>query len=319
MSKTDNMLFILWLLKTRKRLTAKQIAETLEINIRTVYRYIDALCVSGVPIISEAGHNGGYSLLDHSIEVPLFFDLDEQKALIHASIFAKESGYPFEDSLNSAIAKLKMYTNEKQLDEINRHLTGFDVISTPTNPKLNSYLQEIEQSVANGFTLEMEYQKRDKQTLASRHINPYGLIHWKSKWYVIAFCHYRQEIRSFRVDRIESLNRTISTFEPPVDFSSKEFFLKNILPDQNTQENLISVEIKGKEQAINELCQHWLFAHLLVERTNEHVIVKLDEKAIRTYVPYILLSYGKSIQIVEPLFLKERMITILTELLNHYD
>jgi hypothetical protein len=48
MSKADNMLFILWLLKMGKRLTAKQLAEELEIHIRTVYRYIDALCASGV-------------------------------------------------------------------------------------------------------------------------------------------------------------------------------------------------------------------------------------------------------------------------------
>jgi biotin operon repressor len=61
MSKADNMQSILWLFKTGMRMTAKQLAETLEINIRTVYRHIDALCASGVPIIEESGHNGGYS------------------------------------------------------------------------------------------------------------------------------------------------------------------------------------------------------------------------------------------------------------------
>jgi predicted DNA-binding transcriptional regulator YafY len=90
MSKADNMLSILWMLKAEKRVTAKQLAVALEINIRTVYRYIDALCASGVPIVADSGHNGGYSLLHSFNEAPLFFDRDEQKALVHAAIFAKE-------------------------------------------------------------------------------------------------------------------------------------------------------------------------------------------------------------------------------------
>lgn len=68
MSKADNMLSILWMLKEQKRVTAKQIADALEIHIRTVYRYIDALCASGVPIIADSGHNGGYSLLHDFIK-----------------------------------------------------------------------------------------------------------------------------------------------------------------------------------------------------------------------------------------------------------
>ena len=62
MDKIKNMMSILWMLSSDKKVTAKQISEKLEINIRTVYRYIDALSSGGVPIISDAGHNGGYKL-----------------------------------------------------------------------------------------------------------------------------------------------------------------------------------------------------------------------------------------------------------------
>lgn len=107
MSKADNMLAILSLLRSRKRMTAKQLAEELEIHIRSVYRNIDALCASGVPIVAETGRSGGYRLPDRYAEAPLFFDLDEQKALVHAAAFAREAGYPFGDALGRAVSKLK--------------------------------------------------------------------------------------------------------------------------------------------------------------------------------------------------------------------
>lgn len=75
MPKIDNILAILWMLNSSEKITAKQISERLEMNIRTVYRYIDTLSTSGVPIISETGHNGGYTLLNNFIEAPLFLIL----------------------------------------------------------------------------------------------------------------------------------------------------------------------------------------------------------------------------------------------------
>ena len=72
MSKADNMLAILWLLKSRKRITAKQLSEELGVHIRTIYRNIDALCISGVPVISEIGRDGGYYIPEHIKLEPCF-------------------------------------------------------------------------------------------------------------------------------------------------------------------------------------------------------------------------------------------------------
>jgi predicted DNA-binding transcriptional regulator YafY len=318
MTKAINMLSILWLLKTSKRMTAKQLAEELEINIRTVYRYIDSLCASGVPIISDTGHNGGYSLLHDFTKVPLFFDLNEQKALIHAARFASEAGYPFNQSLDAAVTKLKKYTNQEQLANINRHLVGFDVIQPPSNLALESHLQEIEVSVAEGFTLLMDYQKGNESTFRSRSINPYGLVYWKGNWYVIAYCHLRLEIRNFRVSRIVSISRTGDRFDRPSDFSAREFLLNGILPDFDQPEQLTIIHIEGYKHALDELCQHWLFGHALFQRSETHAYFKIDEQAINTYVPYFLLPYGKAINILEPLLLKKRMITVTQELVKHY-
>ncbi|MFD0697942.1 helix-turn-helix transcriptional regulator [Paenibacillus sp. GCM10027628] len=318
MSKADNMLSILWLLKSRKRMTAKQLAEKLEMNIRTVYRYIDALCASGVPIVSDSGHNGGYSLLGQFNEAPLVFDLDEQKALIHAAQFAQEAGYPYGEKLDQAIAKLKMYTNQEQLRQINLHEKGLDVILPQADAAQVSVLQEVEVAVAQSRTLHIDYQKGYGTSTEERHLDPYGLVSWKSKWYVVGYCHLRGEVRSFRIDRIRRLTTTEEAFLKPVDFSARQFLLSKLLPANDKPEQLISVKITGKEQALDDLCGHWFLIHGLIERSRLEAHFKLEEQILLHRLPFFLLNYGRSIQIMEPVMLKRRMVEITKILHEQY-
>jgi predicted DNA-binding transcriptional regulator YafY len=91
-----------------------------------------------------------------------------------------------------------------------------------------------------------------------------------------------------------------------------------LLPNQLAYQKLIAIRIHGKEEALNELCRHWLFGHALTLRTENEAVFQMDKKSLKTFVPYFLLPYGKSIKILEPLTLKHKMVEILTELLQHY-
>lgn len=159
MPKIDNMLAILWMLRSGEKITAKQISEKLEINIRTVYRYIDTISTSGVPIISEPGHNGGYTLLNNFVEAPLFFDFEEQTSLFHAAVFAEEAGYYGGEALNRAISKLSKYSNQEQETKINQHLTSLEVISRLNSLSVETFLKELEQAVADGYSVKILYHK----------------------------------------------------------------------------------------------------------------------------------------------------------------
>src|SRR5690606_24854962 len=178
-------LSILWLLRSGRRMTAQQIADELEIHVPTVYRCIDSLCASGAPIIADAGHHGGYRILEHWTEAPLLFDQEEQKALVHASIFAQESGYPFTDALNRAVDKLKRYTNEEQLSRMERHAEGLSVIYPKIDDKLQEYLRMLEDAAADGCSLEMEYDKGKGMPSETRELDPYGIVFWKGHWYAV--------------------------------------------------------------------------------------------------------------------------------------
>ncbi|MFF2480889.1 helix-turn-helix transcriptional regulator [Paenibacillus sp. NPDC058071] len=320
MSKADNMLSILWLLRSGKRVTAKQLADDLEIHVRTVYRCIDSLCASGAPIIADAGPNGGYRLLGEFVDSPLLFDLEEQKALVHASIFAREAGYPFTDALVRAIDKLKRYTNEEQLEWMNRHDSGLAVIQTPTDSREVEWLKWLEEAAARGESLSMDYAKGRELTPSRRVLDPYGIVHWKGIWYVVGFCRLRQEIRSFRVDRIVRLEIADTRFERPAAFSARDFLLRSLLPGSLDAETLVAVRIQGHEHALNELCKHWLFGHGLIERKQSgEALFKLGELSLKTYVPYFLLPYGRALNILEPRMLIDRMAEVSLEMFKHYE
>ncbi|MDT0121983.1 YafY family protein [Paenibacillus sp. RRE4] len=318
MPKKDNMLAILWMLNSGEKWTAKQISEKLEVNIRTVYRYIDALCSSGVPIISDTGHHGGYSLLNHFIRAPLLFDMEEKKTLLHAAVFAKEAGYPLTETLENATSKLKMYSNKEQESKLNQQLTGFEVINRIVSPSSQLVLAELEHAVEKELCVEIDYRTSREEKPKSRMIDPYEIVYWNNKWYTVAFCHRRNEIRSFRVDRILRIKRTELIFKCPEAFSSREFFMKNLLPDLLGKEGLIVLRIEGRQEALDELCMHWFFGHHLQERTPTQAFFLFEEKSIHNSVPYFLLSYGKSIRIIEPQSVKDRLVAIASDLMEYY-
>ncbi|MFC4778826.1 helix-turn-helix transcriptional regulator [Paenibacillus sp. GCM10023252] len=322
MSKADSMLAILWILKSRGRVTAKQLAEMLEIHVRTVYRYVDALCASGVPIVSDSGHNGGYSLLKPFTEAPLFFNTEEQKALTHAALFAAESsGYPYGEELSRAVTKLRTYTSVEQLDEINRYMDGFDVISPRVDPQHDATLAQLEQAVARGQTSIIGYLKERDTIIRERLIDPYGMVYWKGKWYVVAHCHGREAMRSFRVDRIHGVAMTEDVFTRPVGFSAKEHLLSSLLDNlsRGGTGKRVTVCLEGHREVMDSISEHWLIGQSVEEKTEDSLRFTLMEEHLYVMIPHYLMTYGRSIRVVEPALLIERMIEMTGRIRGHYE
>ncbi|SIR32722.1 Predicted DNA-binding transcriptional regulator YafY, contains an HTH and WYL domains [Paenibacillus sp. RU4T] len=323
LAKADNMLSILWLLRSGRKMTAGQLAESLEVHVRTIYRCIDSLCASGVPILADSGPNGGYRILESFSESPLFFDPDEQRALVQASVFAREAGYPYSGDLARALDKLMRYATDEQRSRLNRHADGLEVVHSPTGPLEQEALRELEKAAASGETVIMEYDKgygKSGASIASsrREFDPYGIVHWKGAWYTVGFCRLRGELRSFRADRIRSIETSSLRFEKPEGFSAKEHLLNSLMPGALEQEQLVDVILEGAPLALGELCRHWLFGHSVAERLPERLHLRLGADSLRTFVPYFLLPYGRSLTIIEPAVLIERMVQASSEAAAHY-
>lgn len=94
--------------------------------------------------------------------------------------------------------------------------------------------------------------------------------------------------------------------------------MQNLLPDLVGKDGLIALIIEGRSEALDDLCLHWFLGHHLKERTSNQAIFLLEETSIHTYVPSFLLSYGKSIQVIEPQSLKEKLVVLVSELMEYY-
>lgn len=318
MAKSDCMLAIVWLLKSRGRMTAKDLAETLEISIRSVYRYVDSLCASGVPIEAESGHQGGYRLPSSYEQVPLFFTAEEKTALVHSSLFAKKAGYPFTSALTSALRKIEQFSSAEQKENLSLSSVSIDVVATTDHSGYTSTLRDLQQAITKGQTMHINYRKTKSETDVKRDINPYGLIHWRDNWYVVAYCHLRHDVRIFRADRIVQCAQTPLRFVRPDGFSATDFFVERQLTATTNTDKLTRVTVAGDRDAMDDLVKHWFLAPRLVSKSAQEALFLVEEGVLDSYVPHILLPFGQSIRVRGPESLKNRIVHLLFELASHY-
>jgi predicted DNA-binding transcriptional regulator YafY len=319
MAKWDNMLSMLWMLRSGRKLTAAQIADSLEISVRTVYRYIDALCASGVPVVAESGHDGGIRILENFKETPLFFNAVELKALVDAFKFAQGAGYPYVQELEYALKKVENGLHEEQRHDLSRQQSSLDVVSSTRAPSVVPLLRDLEQATKDGRTVRMVYRKANAEQADEREVDPYGLAYDRNEWYVVAFCHRSQAMRTFRVERIEQLESTEARFDKPESFSASAFFCEQSNQRREADGPLTVIRIEGQPDMLNAVCNHWHLRHYLTERTDREARFLIDAPTMNKYLPTYLLTFGTAIRIHEPLELKRRIQEKAYGIAKHYE
>ncbi|MCE3199082.1 YafY family transcriptional regulator [Paenibacillus sonchi] len=319
MAKWDNMLSMLWMLRSGRKLTAAQIADSLEISVRTVYRYIDALCASGVPVVAESGHDGGIRILDSFKEAPLFFNSVELKALVDAFKFAQGAGYPYTEELEGALKKVENGLHEEQRCDLSSQTSGLDVISPARPPSIVLLLRDLEQAARDGRTVRIVYRKANAKQADEREVDPYGLAYDRNDWYAVTFCHRSQAVRTFRVDRIVRLEPTEERFEKPERFSASAYFRNQSEQEREADGPLIVIRVEGEPDTLNAVCGHWHLRHYLTERTDREARFLLDVPTMNKYLPQYLMTFGTAIHIREPLELKRKIREMAYTIAQHYE
>jgi len=201
MRRADRLFRIVQHLRGRRLTTAAFLAERLEVSLRTIYRDVRDLSLSGVPVEGEAGV--GYRLGADFDAPPLMFTLNEIEALAVGARMVEAWGGPvLADSARTAIEKIVAALpadRRAAVEKTRLYAPGFHV-DGPTMRRLES----VREAIGARRVLRLDYRDGGGKP-SERNVWPLALYFWGRSWTLGAWCERREDFRNFRVDRIAAL------------------------------------------------------------------------------------------------------------------
>ncbi len=216
---TTRVLTTLELLQSRPRLSGRELAERLEVDQRTVRRYVTMLQDLGIPVESERGRHGAYKLRPGFKLPPLMFTDDEALAITLGLLAARRLGFAVATpSVEGALAKVERVLPAPVRERVGAVqatlLTDLEPASAvPTSDTLVTLSAGAQQ----GRRVWLRYRAWDGDE-TERELDPYGVVFVTGRWYTVGHCHLRQGVRLFRLDRIQTAELRDDAFTRPVGF-----------------------------------------------------------------------------------------------------
>jgi len=202
MRPADRLFQIVLMLGRGRVVTARILAERLEVSERTIYRDIQDLVASGVPIEGEAGV--GYILRRGYQVPPLMFNEEELQALVFGADVARTWGdAEMARAADSILAKVDAVLPERLRPALDTH--RLVVPDTSMSEATTEMLGHARDGINRRVRLFLDYHDVSGQS-TERIVWPLTLLYWGKSWTLGAWCELRQAFRSFRIDRIHSLN-----------------------------------------------------------------------------------------------------------------
>ncbi len=219
MRRADRLFQLVQLLRSRRAATGAQLADELGVATRTVYRDIRDLQYSGVPIRGEAGV--GYRL-ERGFELPpLTFTSDEVEALVlGARIVSAWGDAELAQAIGSAMTRIEAVL-PAPLRKVLLNTAMF-ALDFPGNQAMANQVSLMRRAISERRLLHFAYTREDGAR-SERSVRPLGLYFWGKKWTLAAWCELRSDYRSFRPDRMESVELLREHFDPEDGVSLASF------------------------------------------------------------------------------------------------
>ncbi len=220
-SPTIRLLTILELLQSHRQMSGSQLANRLEISERTVRRYIVMLQDMGIPIEAERGPDGAYYLGRGYKLPPLMFNNAEATALVLGLLVMQAFQLPVEMvAIEGALAKTERVMPKALLDQVRalQEAITFNVAPPPALLQ-PGFVSLLSVAVHKQQRVSLRYLAFSGEESA-RLFDPYGIVYYQGYWYTAGYCHLRKELRTFRIDRMVTVEQLDQSFERPTDFDA---------------------------------------------------------------------------------------------------
>ena len=317
--RADRLVSIMLLLQARQRMTAGELAEQLEVSERTIHRDMDALSIAGIPVMSERGKNGGWSLVEGYQTRLNGLNPDEIQALfmgqpahILADLGLQDASQAALLKLYAALPAIRRHEAESVRNRIHIDSAGWHPRAQQTNIDLPILQQAIWQEHALAITYE-----RGNGEITKRIVEPLGLVAKGSIWYLVA--HIDDEMRNYRVSRIHQATITEQRFTRPPDFDLSSYWAQSTSEFVATLPRYIA-QVRVDSAILPRMHYTERFAKIqevgTVDENNWcEVVIRFDteDEACR-----YILGFGPQMEVLEPQDLRAKVIDLAQKTLEFY-
>ena len=293
---------LIMLLQKRPNQKAADLADELGVSVRTLHRYFAMLDEMGIPIYAERGPCGGFSLVRGYKMPPLMFTPEEAAAIsLGTSLVEELWGSLYRQAAHAALAKLEAVLPEQQRDEV-RWARSAVVATGLTHPGLDAQagrLENLRRAIREKQRVELLYLSSSKPAPENRKVDPYALAFRWGWWYVIGYCHRRQAVRMFRIDRIEELRLLKEVFQAPEGFDAHAFLANSFQNQPQVQATLKFTQEGAQAARLNSI--GW---SRMEEQADGSVVVSMAAHDLN-WAACTVLAFGPIVEVLEPAELRQ--------------
>ncbi len=297
-----NRLFeIIYILLSKKSITAKELAERFEVSVRTIYRDIDTLSSAGIPIYASQGKGGGISLLDNYVLDKTVLSERDQNEILYALQGLSITQAPETDKV---LAKLSILFNKDKTSWIE-----VDFSSWGSDENRTCQFTTIKDSILSRRVIEFTYFSSSGEK-SIRRVEPVKLVFKVNAWYLQAFCLTKNTYRFFKTTRMSDI---LMTSEP---FSNKDF---EELPESGQAQkiqNWIDVCLKISAQGAYRVFDEFEENDITKNQDGSFTITASlpDNKWLIRYI----LSFGTDVEVLAPQNVRDILRNELDKIISKY-
>jgi predicted DNA-binding transcriptional regulator YafY len=247
------VLATLELLQGANVLGGAELARRVGVDRRTVRRYISHLAQLGIPVEAVRGRDGGYRLAAGFRLPPMMFSSDEALALALGLRVAGALGL---GGITPAIASSQAKLARVLPEALRRRLSDIDQtvaldLAPPLAGGAPAALAALSAAARSQQTVRLRYGSAAQQDTL-RDVDVYGLAYRAGAWYAAGHCHLRDDLRLFRLDRVQAVQALPRSFGRPADFDVMAFLVQSIatLPRAHAVEVLLHTDLPAAKRAV---------------------------------------------------------------------
>ncbi|MDR3093231.1 MAG: YafY family transcriptional regulator [Bacteroidales bacterium] len=300
--KINRLFEIVHLLLTKKSTTANELAEHFEVSKRTILRDIDALASSGIPIYTTQGKGGGIAILDNFILDKTAISEEEQNQIL----FALQSVLPTQyTDVDSTLSKLRSLFQKEDTNWIEVDFSRWGN-TVPDKERFETLKTAILKKQAIAFTYAGSYGETTDRT-----VYPLKLVFKSKAWYLDAYCLSRQDYRTFKINRIFSVDLL------PDCFAEQKIKLSPRSAPDITPPKMIHLVLKFVPSVAYRIYDEFDKKDVMIHDDGSFTVI--TDFPEDSWLYGFLLSFGAAVRIIEPKRVAENLLSQMNEIKALYD